>query len=117
MYKIPMTCPECQRQVLPVDIRLGRCPFCETKICIPRTYFRPAAMLSLIVATLVLAETFPVFVISPASFPFFMLWLLIVFVAFVVTLFLLTKALLFVSPPVVERPHTNGSFTVLRLHD
>jgi hypothetical protein len=38
-----MSCPECKQQILFNDVKPRNCPHCDTKICIPKAYFRPAA--------------------------------------------------------------------------
>jgi len=103
--------------VLFADARRGACIYCEAKICIPRSYFRRATIPSVVFTILFVVKTFPMFVKSSASFPLFMLWLVLVFGVLNVAILLLTLLALRLAPPTVERIHSNDTFTKLRLGD
>jgi hypothetical protein len=110
----PMCCPECQRRV-GIDVAgRGKCYYCETKICIPKPYYRPALTINAVAVVLFVIKTFPIFITSPGKF---ILWDVMLFVAFVTIGFLLSISWLLVSPPVLKRAYANDTFTTLRLSD
>jgi hypothetical protein len=110
----PMCCPECQRRVGIDGLRRGRCSSCETKFCIPKTYYRPALTINVVAVVLFVIKTFPIFITSPGKF---FLWDVMLFLAFVTIGFLLCMSWLLVSPPVLKRAYANDTFTTLRLND
>jgi len=74
-----MTCPECHRTVLFADARARSVYILRNEDLHPRSYFRRATIPSVVSTILFVVKTFPCFVKSPASFPLFMLWLVLVF--------------------------------------
>ena len=115
--RVPMTCPQCRRAIRFLDVKKGRCPSCEIKLCVPKTYFRPAHVLAIVVTVVILVRTFSTFVKSPASFPLVMLWLLMLVSVRASLTLLFSVVSMFISPPTMEPPHANDDITVLRLHD
>jgi hypothetical protein len=115
--KTPITCPACSRAVRSRDIKAGRCPACNTKICIPKTYYRSSKLLSLIVTILFIVETFSTFFTSPASFPLVMLWLLMIFAVNIASILLINFVSYRMFPPVVKSLHANDDIAVLRLDE
>ena len=112
-----MTCPACLRAVRFLDIRAGRCPVCSTRICVPKAYFRPIQVLSVVITILFVAETFSIFFKSPASFTLVMLWLALILVVCICSLFLGAFASYRMFPPPIERLYANDEITVLRLDE
>jgi uncharacterized protein (DUF779 family) len=110
----PMCCPECQRRVGIGVVGRGKCSYCETKLCIPKTYYRRAMTINIVAIVLFVIKTFPIFITSPGKF---ILWDVMLFIVFVTAGFLLSLTWLLVSPPVLERAYANDTFTTLRLND
>ena len=112
-----MACPACSRALGFVDLRRGRCWWCETRICIPKAYYRSISVTATVVTIVFIVMTFSTFFTSPASFPLVMLWLLLIYVVFFCSLWLGVFVSFRVFPPVVERLYANDVITRLRLDD
>lgn len=114
---VPMTCPACSRPVRFLDIKAGRCPVCSTRICVPKAYYRPIQVLSVVITIAFIVETFSTFFTSPASFPLVMLWFVMILVVFFCTVLLGTFVWYLMFPPPIERLYANDKITVLRLDE
>jgi len=112
-----MKCPACSRSLTFVDLRRGRCPWCDTRICIPKTYYRPVQVSAVVITLAFIATTFSTFFTSPASFPLVMLWFLLIFLVCICGLWIGAFVSFRVSPPVIERVYANDEMTRLRLDD
>jgi hypothetical protein len=113
----PMTCPECLRAVGFHDLRVGRCSACGTRICVPRSYYRPIQISSVVVTILLIVVTFSTFFTSPASFPLVMLWFLLMLVFFCCSLGIGAFVFYRIFPPYLDRLYSNDRVTVLRLDE
>ena len=109
-----MCCPECQRRIGIEVVGRAKCSYCETKIRIPKAYYRPAMTINVVAIVLFVIKTFPIFIASPGKF---ILWDVMLFIVFVIVGFLLSLTWLIVSPPVLKRAYANDTFTTLRLND
>src|SRR5580700_10464430 len=94
------TCPQCKGIVEFSDVRLGRCPHCSARICVPRRYYRPASIATCIFTILVIAKTGGSVWTSPAVFSYVMLWMVLMFVVFIGALVVFSRIwMLMFSPP------------------
>ena len=121
MSRRALLCPECHRQLRFANVRQGSCPYCNTKICIPKTYFRPAGLIGAFATIVFLVETYRV-MLAPSpdtfiNFVLFTLWFVIMFAILLGTTALSTTLMLVVYPPVLKRAYANDIFTSLRLGD
>jgi hypothetical protein len=121
MRRRALLCPECHRQLLFTNVKQGSCPYCNTKICIPKGFSRPAGLIGAIAVIVFLIETYRTMLAPPpdtfTNFAVFMLWFVIMFVVFLATTFLSSYVLILLFPPVVERAYANDTFTSLRLDE
>ena len=113
----PLTCPSCSRSIGFLDLRQGRCRWCDTKICIPKAYYRPIQLSAVIITLIFVVGTFSTFFTSPASFSLVMLWFVLIFVVHICAMWLLAFVYFRISPPVVERVYAYDNITRLRLDD
>jgi hypothetical protein len=117
MSRRGLFCPECTRQLPYLVVKGGTCPHCKTKICIPKSWSRPGAVVGAIAGIWFLAESYHRVLAPPASFVVFLLWLVALIAVAVVVTFLSDLVLIFFFPPAVERVYANDTFTSLRLDD
>lgn len=119
MSRRALSCPECHRELRYSYVKQGTCPYCKTKICIPKSYSRPGAAVGIVAAVFFLIETYRIMLApspdTPTNFLLFMLWFAVMFAVFLGATFLSDLALIFLFPPVVERAYANDTFTSLRL--
>lgn len=109
-----MRCPGCSRSLGIADVSRGRCWWCETKICIPKTYFGPAVVSAIFITIGFIVTTFSTFI---KSFPLTMLWALLLFLVLNCSFWIGVLVSLLVSPPIIERIYANDEITRLRLDD
>ena len=116
-----LLCPECRRQISFKSVKLGSCPFCGTKICIPRSYGRPAAVIGATAVLIFVIETYRIMLApSPSTvsnFVLFLLWFVVMFAIFFSATTLSSFVFVWLFPPVVRRAYANDMFTTLRLGD
>ena len=114
---LPMICPECRGRVRLEEIREGRCRGCNTRICIPRSYYLPGRLIGLIVVATYIYKTYSHVLTSDTSFVLLIFWI----VSFLPIQLGVTWLALFVTsgifPPEIERIHANDTFTRMRLDD
>src|SRR5437773_11082038 len=86
----PMTCPQCSQRLSYRNIQQSRCWSCGTKICVPRTYYRPVVIGSIAIMLLTLLLTFspPIFCNLPLCFVCCLMLLAVEYVCFCLGRFL-----------------------------
>lgn len=112
-----MTCPACSRAVRVVDVRVGRCPACGTRICILKAYYRPIQVSGVVITIAFIVGTFSTFFTSPASFPLVMLWLVLILIVLCGSLWLGAFISYRIFPPSLTGLHANDEITVLCLDE
>ena len=121
MSRRPLLCPEYHRQLIFKHIKLGTCPFCGTKIFIPKSYARPAALIGATAVVVFIIETYRIMLApSPSTvinFVLFMLWFVVMYAIFLSATALSSFVYVWPFPPVVKRAYANDTFTTLRLGD
>jgi hypothetical protein len=110
-------CPGCNRVLFFKSVRAGRCPYCETKICISNRYYRTVSIGACIFTLFVIASTGSWVWTSPAVFTYVMLWIFSMLLVFYLTMIVLLLIWWRVSPPPIERIHSNDQITRMRLDD
>ena len=121
MSRRPLLCPECHRQLRFMNVKLGSCPFCETKICIPKSYGCRAALFGATLVVIFVIETYRIMLApSPSTFTnfvLFILWFVVMYAIFFSTTALSSFVHVWLFPPVVKRAYANDAFTTLRLDE
>jgi hypothetical protein len=110
-------CPQCNEEVPFSDVRLGECPHCHTKICVPNRYYRPASIAACAFTILVIAKTGGLVWTSPAVFSYVMLWMFLMLMTFIVAQVVFIRVWIVISPPQFDQIHANDAVTRLRLDD
>jgi hypothetical protein len=107
MSRRGLICPQCQRQLTYAKVRLGRCPFCETTVCIPKHYLRLAALVGNGAVLVFVIKTYRIMLApSPSTFTnfvLFMLWFVIMFAILLSVTHLSSFIQVWLFPPTVKR--------------